>query len=110
MPPMRSSDAQRGHDALFVQGREVKRVTKRGPVPKVGTGRPEKGARLLGVFLDDHLERGFHLGMHLDDDFVFAFALDRFFEFNRPAVHFHSLGGQRIVNVLVGDGAERLPP
>ena len=35
---MMSSDTQRGHDALFVQGREVKRVTKRGPVPKVGTG------------------------------------------------------------------------
>ena len=56
----------------------------------------------------DSLERGFHLGMHLDDDFVFAFALDRFFEFNSPAVPFHSLSGQGIVNVLVGDGAERL--
>ena len=46
--------------------------------------------------------------MHLDGDFVFAFALDRLFKLNRAAVHFHSLSGQGIVNVLVGDGAERL--
>ena len=42
---MRLSDTQRRHDALFVQGREVKRVTKRGPVPKVGTGPAGKGMR-----------------------------------------------------------------
>ena len=55
-----------------------------------------------------HLQGGFHLEMNLDHDGVLAFALDRLFMFDRAAVHFHALCGEGFVNVLVGDGAERL--